>query len=365
MNILHTEWSNDLGGQEKRVLYEADGLNKRGFNCIIACREKGKINVEAEKLGIKTYKLPFKSFHDLFTISKLLRIIKKEKIDIVNTHSGIDSWVGSIACKLAKSPVLVRTRHINIALKKNFLNFVHYLPAMYITCGENIRHNLINKCGFSADNVISIPTGISSEFFCNHSEEDIIKTQKALNLTEREIVISNVGILRGVKGHDIFLKAARIVLNSFSNTKFLLVGDGPKRKRLEELAKELDITDNVIFTGYINDIRGIYSISDITVLSSRSEGVPQSVLQAMACSVPVVAARVGGVPEIIENEKTGILVEPEDPQDLASGIMRLINNYPFREDISTRAKAYVIENHSMSIMLDKIEGLYKHLLNNK
>jgi glycosyltransferase involved in cell wall biosynthesis len=356
--ILHTEWSDGLGGQEKRILSELTGMSKRGHYVALACKENARIKKEAEKIPVDIFTLPMRKPYDIESIIKLTKIIKKINFDIVNTHSGVDSWIGGIASKLAGVKVLIRTRHLNIPLKRNLLNFVHYLPDMYVTCGENMRNNLIKNCGFPKEKVVSISTGISSEFF-EIKKDPEMKTKYGLK--NNAIVITNVGILRSVKGHEVTLKAVRHVVDKFPDAVFFFAGDGPRKRALEKMADELGISSQVIFAGFINNIKNVYSFSDIIVLSSWSEGLPQSILQAMASGIPVVATKVGGVPEIVFHEKTGILVQPGDFESLSNGIIRLLKDHVLREQIINNARELVINEHTLTRMLDKTESLYNDL----
>src|SRR5208283_5419392 len=200
MRILHTEWSDALGGQEKRILAECSGLIERGHYAAIACREVARIREEAQKKSIDVITFPFKSTSDVETIAGLVRHIKGNAYDIVNTHSGKDSWVGGIAAKLARVPVLVRTRHLDIPLRRNIFNFIHYLPDIYISCGENMRNTLVAGCGFPSDKVVNISTGVSDNFF-TVKRNPMLK--KKFGFEEDAFVIANVGIFRRVKAHQV------------------------------------------------------------------------------------------------------------------------------------------------------------------
>jgi glycosyltransferase involved in cell wall biosynthesis len=289
----------------------------------------------------------------------LTRFLNNNRFDVVNTHSGVDSWIGGVASRVARIPVLARTRHLNIPLKRNLLNFVHYLPDVYITCGGNMRSNLVSNCGFPADKVVSIPTGVGSEFF---NVKKSVEAKFRYSLLPDSPVITNVGVLRSVKGHEITLRSVKAVVDIFPNAKFLIVGDGPRKEALLHFTKELGIAKHVIFTGFIEDIPEIYSFSDVAVLSSLSEGLPQSLLQAMAAGIPVVATKVGGVPEVVIHERTGLLVESGDHEGLAKGIIRILQNRDDAERMSRAAKELVLSEHTIDKMIDKIEGLYKKLL---
>jgi len=359
MRILHTEWSDGLGGQERRVLAELTGLAGRGHDLFLVCRAEARIRAEAERQGIGVFPLPLKSPFDLTSILKLRTLLKEQGIEIVNTHSGVDSWIGALAAKLAGVSLLVRTRHLNIPLRRSVLNFVHYLPDLYITCGENMRNTLVGQCGFPGNRVVSIPTGVSMEFF------DVARNtgaKKEFGLDPFALVITNVGILRRVKGHETTFRAVPDIVREFPQARFLIVGDGPRRAELGRMVDELGIREYVRFTGFIEDIGKIYSFTDVAVLSSWSEGLPQSVLQALACAVPVVATRVGGVPEVVLHEKSGFLAEPGDHAGLAQEIIRVLREPEKARQTALAGRELVRNGHSVKHMLDQLENLYAGML---
>jgi glycosyltransferase involved in cell wall biosynthesis len=362
MKILHTEWSDGLGGQEKRVLAELIGLAGRGHEVSLVCRHEGRIRAEAEKHGIRVFTLPLKRPLDVSSILRLRAIIKEHGVEIVNTHSGVDAWIGALAAKLAGAPLLVRTRHLNIPLRRSIINFVHYLPDLYITCGENMRHTLVDDCGFPADRVVSIPTGVDERFF-NVKRNPELRARYGLG--DRAPVVVNVGILRRVKGHEVTLKAAKAVLQSIPEARFLIVGDGPLRQSLEKMMEELGMGGAVMFTGFVEDVADIYAAADVAVLSSWSEGLPQSMLQAMAAGVPVVATRVGGVPEVIVDGLNGVLVGAGDDTAMAAGIVKLLRDKNLARDMALKAGETVREGHSLDRMLQKTEQVYQDFLRRK
>ncbi len=359
MKILHTEWSDGFGGQERRVLAEARGLSRRGHHLAIACRQNSWIRGEAEKEGLETYVLPMRSQFDLPSMLRLRRILKQNRFEIVNTHSGVDSWIGGIAAKLAGVPGLVRTRHLDIPLRRNMLNFVHYLPDRYITCGEAMRRTLVRDCGFPEHRVVSIPTGVDERFF---QIERHAGRKREFGIAPGSPMVANIGILRKVKGHEILLAAVPGILKSFPDVCFLLVGDGPRRAALEAKAAELGISGHVRFTGFIDDVSGILSCADVVVNSSWSEGLPQSVLQALAAGVPVVATAVGGVPEVVRDGDTGILVPPGDHDALATGVSRMLARPSDLADVLRRGRELVTERFSLAGMLNQTERLYRDVL---
>ncbi|GAQ94583.1 glycosyltransferase [Thermodesulfovibrio aggregans] len=364
MRILHTEWSEGYGGQERRILLECKGFKARGHYVAIACRPQARLYKWAKKEGIEVFEVPFHKALDFKSIFKLIKIIREKNIEIVNTHSGIDSWCGGLAAKLASVSVLVRTRHLSLPLKRNIFNFIHYMPDMIITCGENMRKNLIKNCGFPPDKLISIPTGVENKFF------SIIRDKSLKNkygLKEDTPVIVNIGILRREKGHEITLRAFKLVLEKIPEAMLLIVGDGPSKPRILKEVENLNLNNKVIFTGFIDDPSEVLAFADIFVMSPWpiSEGLPQSLLQAFAAGVPAVATCVGSIPEVLIDNKTGLLIKPGDYRAMADSIIKMLYNYKWALELALQGKKIVEEKYSEKVMISKLENLYKELLKRK
>ena len=147
VHILHTEWSNGAGGQERRILSESVGMLKRGHRVTIATGAQCWIAGEARRLGIAVEICPMRGKADLRAIRALIKFCRRENVDILHTHSGIDSWIGGIAAKFAGVPA-VRTRHLFLPLRYNPINFVHYLFDRFFALGETMRTMLVDECGF-------------------------------------------------------------------------------------------------------------------------------------------------------------------------------------------------------------------------
>jgi glycosyltransferase involved in cell wall biosynthesis len=360
MRILHTEWSDGWGGQERRIIAEMAGMARRGHHIVLATRPHAKIAAKAREANIGVIELPFSRRTDLGSILRLARYLKRERIDVANTHSGVDSWIGGLAAKLAGTPVLVRTRHLNLPLKRNLLNFVHYLPDRIITCGEGMRRHLAEGCGFPPGQLVSIPTGIDFAAFSPRKSRDAVREE--LRLREGDFVVLMVGIIRGVKRHEIALKATKQLLAAVPRAQLVLAGEGPMQPDMERLARELGIADRVHFLGHRDDVPDLMAAADVLLLTSRSEGVPQAVTQALGLGLPVVATKVGGVPELIEHERTGLLIPPENPEAAAEALTRIAQDRDWAAKLGTAGREHVLAHFSLEAMLDHTEQLFVELL---
>ena len=360
MRILHTEWSDGWGGQECRILCEMEGMVQRGHEVTLATRDHTKIAIAAADAGIPVMLLPFRGRMDHRSILPLARYLRRGQFDVVNTHSSVDSWIGGLAAKLAGTPVLVRTRHLHLHLKRNWLNFVHYMPDKLITCGENMRRKLVNDCNFPADEMVSIPTGIDFTKFTSRSKETGLRQD--LGLAENAFVVLIVGVIRSVKRHEVALRAMALLLTKCPDAQLVVAGDGPMRMNMEKLAAELRITHHIHFLGHRSDIPDLMAMADVLLLTSRSEGVPQAVTQALGMRLPVVATDVGGVGELIENEHSGLLIPPEDPAAAATALARLEQDKELALRLGEAGWEHVNHHYSLNTMLDKTEALLAELL---
>lgn len=360
MRILHTEWSDGFGGQERRILAEMTGMRARGHDIWLATRAEAQLHTAAEAAGIPTLHLPLRGAADLASAARLARQLRRLRIDVVNTHSGIDSWVGGIAARWARSPVLLRTRHLNNPLRRGWTNFVHYLPDRIIACGEAVRTRLVDECGFPAAQVVSIPTGIDFARFRPARPRHSVRA--ALGLDDTDELLLMVGVLRGVKRHLLALEAIHRLGERRPRLQLVLAGDGPMREEIAARAETLGLTGRVHFLGHRDDVPDLMGAADGLLLSSRSEGVPQAVTQELGMGLPVVATDVGGVPELIRQEDTGLLVPTEDADAMAAALDRVFTDPGWAKTLGERGRAHVHAHFSLDAMLDTTERLCDDLL---
>lgn len=362
--ILHTEASKGWGGQEIRIITEAEGLIKRGHRIIIAAPPDARIIKQAKVRDIEAVPLLMEKFSVFGPIKKLMDIISKYEIDIVNTHSSRDSWLASIASRLSsKKPVIIRTRHLSTPISNNPLSRMVYnhLPHKIITTGESIKDSMIEKNNFNPDKIVSIPTGIDLEIF--KAGKTGANIRRAFNIPARAPLIGMVSVLRSWKGHIYLLEAVPNVIKKNPNTRFLIVGDGPYRDVIEEKIKKMGIERYVIMAGHREDIPEILSAIDFLVFPSyANEGVPQAILQAFAAGKTVIASNAGSVSEVVLNNRTGILIPSRNSSILAKRIIELLKNKDKRKKMAFAGRKLVESGYSLEAMLNKIEKIYNELM---
>ncbi len=357
--ILHTEWSEGWGGQELRILAEMKIHRQMGHRLYLLCPPETRLEREAQALGIRVFRRKIKQPWDLGAIRYVRSLVAELGVEILHTHSSVDSWAGALAARWAKTPALVRTRHISVPVKRPGLNRLYYFPDAIITAGGHIRRDLLRTHQIPAARVISIPTGVDTAAFSPRPPDRELK--KSLGLAEGAPVISLVAVLRTQKRHEIVIGAARRVIAAFPQARFLFVGEGPGRGRIEKAIAEQGLEDFFILTGHRTDIPEILALTDVGVISSSAEGVPQFLLQALAMARPVVATRVGGIPEIVTPGVDGRLIPPEDPGALAEALVDLLGDPQQGRRLGSAGRALVERDHTLERMGEKVLQVYQQV----
>jgi glycosyltransferase involved in cell wall biosynthesis len=367
LTILHTESSLGWGGQEFRILLEAAALRKRGHRLLIAAAPDGHILKRAQEQGFETFTVPFKGAFHLPSIIRLRGLLTAQRVDVLNTHSSIDSWCGGIAACFAPRVRVVRTRHLSIPVKRNLPTRWVYTRAAHaiITTGEALREQMIRDNGFDGSRIVSIPTGADLERFdpaLHHGG----KLRTELGIADDEQVVGTIAMLRRMKGHHVLFDALAAAVAELPRLRLVLVGDvtndSPVKAELKAQAERLGIAGRVVWAGYREDIPAVLAGLDCVVLpSTKDEGVPQSLTQALAMGRPAIATAVGAIGEIIQDGRTGLLVPPNDAPALARALVSVFADPQAAQRRAAAGQALVRSRYSVAAMADQVETLFDRL----
>ncbi len=361
INVLELVDNLEIGGAENVVKMLAEGFDKEKFNIIVCSISIGGFYVnELRKKGIKVYVLNKKHGIDFSIISKIRKVIRKEKIDIIHTHLWTADLWGRFAAILERKKVISTAHNVEIWKKKHHKLIDRLLaPFTYkiVAVSNEVKNFYINKIGIDKRKLLTIHNGIDIKYIKpNKSKDEMLK-----KLGIKGQVVGIVGRLHPQKDHKNFLKAVRLVLKEIPNTNFLIVGNGLLRKELEDYVRKLKIDDNVKFLGLRKDIYNIFNIMDVNVLSSIHEGHPIVLLEAMFLKIPSVVTRVGGNPELIEDGRNGFVVPSRDSEALAKSIVKLLKNKNLREKFGEGSRIKIEKNFSSDKMIEKYEMLFNHI----
>jgi glycosyltransferase involved in cell wall biosynthesis len=350
LRILHTEASVGWGGQELRILTEAQFFRARGHEVMIAANADSEIAANAARFGVPVTVLPLKR-RSLPGVLAMRRLLKDWRPDVVNPHSSVDSWLVALArIGLDPRPRVVRTRHLSAHVPRNVASrWVYNRGADFVmTTGEAIVDALSADGFMPRAKLAAVPTGIDADVF---RPGDKAAARAALGLPRDKVLFGIVATLRSWKGHAFLLDALKAAGDP--RLHVVIVGDGPQQQNLETQVAALGIASQVTFTGRQTDVADYMRAFDVFVLPSyANEGVPQALLQAMACGLPVIACPVGGIPECTRGLDSVTLVPPKDAAALAAAMMKVAASPPDAGALQ-RARDRVVAEHSREIMYER------------
>ena len=355
--ILHTESSHGHGGQEIRTLAETRWLIDHGWRALIVCQPDSPLLAEARASSIPVEAVRMGSATDIGAIVRLRRLMRERGVSLVHTHSSVDSWLGGLAAKSLGRPV-VRSRHVSIPIRRRRA-LVYRLADRIITSGEGVRAMVIGA-GITPERVVAISAGVDSARFHPGVSGKAVRDELGLGAAPMVGLVANV---RGSKGHNVFLDAARAVLTAAPETRFLIVGDGVGFEDVKGRVRQLGLEARVHLTGFRRDIPEVMAALDVLALPSiRSEAIPQVIPQALAVGTPVVASTVGGSPELIRDGENGRLVPPADPAALAAAILELLRE-PERARAMARAGQVMVQaRYTIDATMARTTAVYRELL---
>ena len=360
LTIVHTESSMGWGGQEIRTLTEAAGFLARGHRVVVYAAPGSRIVAEAPRFGVPAVTLPI-GRKRLRGLRSLVRTLREHPVDIVNAHSSTDAWLDALACLWLErtgraAPVLVRTRHVSIAVPNDRATRWLYrkATARVVTTGEALREQLIRDNGLDAARVDSVPTGIDAATFAPLSRET---ARRELGLPARAPLVGIVATLRSWKGHRFLVDAMPLLRHD--DAQLVIVGDGPQRAALEAQVARLQLRGHVTFAGQQPDVARWLCALDVFVLPSyANEGVPQALLQAMFAAIPCVTTDAGAIPEIARDGDTARVVRREDAAALADAIDAVLDDRDGSLAMARRARCFVLPRFGVETMLDRMEAVF-------
>jgi glycosyltransferase involved in cell wall biosynthesis len=363
IKVLHTEWSDGWGGQEIRILAESKAFILKGYDVFIAAQPNSKLFERSNQEEIPTFGIKMNKGMNIISIIKLIKFIRKNCIDIVHTHSSVDSRTAGIAAKIAGAKV-IRSRHISIPISKSYLTWWQYmkLADRVIVSGRDIRNTMIQDNKMISDQVISAPAGVDVEQFSVNRNLDDIRPN--YNLDNSHFVVGIVSVLRSWKGHQYLIEAIRELTGFIPNIRLIIVGDGPQKQNIEKLIQELGMKDYIVLTGHQTDPAPFYQAMDVMVLPSYAgEATSQVLPQAMLMGRPVISTDTGGLSEVVVHNQTGLIVPVKNSKKIGEAIQLLFSDSDLRTKLSEQGRAHAIKNFTFDKMIETTEQVYLDVIN--
>jgi len=367
MKILHVIPSLDMGGAEQLCLNLASAQKSLGHDvsvcCIMTPPEKGALYKKAGNLGIRCYYTYCKQEPRVIPVIKFIRFLRRLSPDVVQSHLPRTNSCTAVSARIAGIKCIIATFH-NPLIWKNKRQKKWGIRTMRLQDGifcdaEYIRSRLIKLCPKTKERIrVVYPSLPFRKSRVDTTEVASFKDKWGLRETDR--IVGIVARLAKVKDHETFLNTAQIVLKKNPAVKFLIAGHGPLKETIINKIAQMGLKQSILALGYVPCLELFLSTLELFVLSSLSEGFPLSILEALSKGIPVIATRVGGIPEIIQPGENGFLFEPKHPEEAAEYILKILENQILFDRMKKKAMQS-IEPFSIEVMAKKTIQYYKEL----
>lgn len=357
------------GGGERYLEVLMARLDRTRFRPLLICPESGPFVEIMQGHGVPTRIIHLAPLVNPLALFRLVRLLAREQVTILQTHGARSNAYGQVAGRLAGVPIIISTVHNSLLdyrigpLKRwlylTVLRRTSHLADLIICVSEELRQHTIVDVRTSSDRTVTVHNGIDMTRFQGRSSRATIRNELGVGDDPLLVVIAR---LTEQKGHRYLLEALPSLIATWPKLRCLVVGEGELRDALMELAARLGVASSCVFTGARADIPDVLAGADVVLLPSVSEGFPFVLLEALAMGRPVVASRVNGVPELIEDRKTGRLVPPRDSQALARVIRELLLDPPQAAAMGEEGRRVVQERFTADGMVAQTVALFESVL---
>jgi len=360
MFSLHIDTARSWRGGQNQVLLTVLGMRALGHRAMLVAHAAGELRQRAKE-GLDLVPLTPKTEMDLAAAWRLSRLIKQLGPDIVHAHDphgvAMAALALSMSTQLAKPP-LVAARRVDFHLKGNALSRWKYRQVDCFVCASDAIRAMLVADGVPAARAVTVHEGID---LGRVEAAPVADLHAELWLPHHAPLVGNVAALVPHKGQRHLIEAAAIVIQKVPDARFVIAGEGELRPQLERLIKERHLEKHVFLAGFRPDILSVHKAFDIFVMSSITEGLGTSLLDAMACGKPIVATTAGGMPEVVADGRTGILVPPRDHETMAAAIVRLLTDEKARAEMGAAGLARVRTLFSAERMVQDTLAVYRRV----
>jgi len=358
MKILHIDTGKEWRGGQRQAFFLHEGLLESGVDSVLVCNELGQL-CKKDTPGI--FPVSFKGEADLGFLSELKAIIKHERPDIVHTHDAHALTPALFASVTTSGFKLINTRRVDFSINKGFISRKKYNNAKVnrvVAISEAIKDILVVD-GVKPEKVPVIYSGVRFPKSINFLK--VLEIKEKYGITGNEFILGNVANFADHKDHYTLLRAFDIFCKIVDDSKLILVGDGPMFEEIQEFAKSLDCFNNIVFTGYTDDVYEHIALFDIFCMSSKTEGLCTSIIDALFMGKPTVATAAGGIPELVKHNFNGLISEVGDASMFATNLLLIFEDEVLEEKFAGNAFHSSLK-FSDGAMVYKYIDLYKELM---
>ena len=363
MFSLHIDTARSWRGGQNQVLLTVNGLRESGHRAALVAHPDGELRRRAQE-GLELIPIASRSEMDLAAAWRLARVLRRLEPDVIHAHDPHAVAMAALALSMSTSvrtpraPALVAARRVDFHLKSNsFSRWKYRQVDCFVAASEAIRQMLVAD-GVSADRTATVHEGIDLQ----HVEAaPPVNVHETFWLPHEAPVVGNVAALVPHKGQRYLIEAAHRVVQEIPDARFIVLGEGELRAPLERQVQEHHLGKHVLLPGFRTDVLGCMKSFDVFAMSSVTEGLGTSLLDAMACERAIVATRTGGIPEVVEDGVTGLLVPPRDAEALAKAIRTLLTDRALRERLGKAGLRRVRERFTVDRMVAATLRVYARL----
>lgn len=370
ISIIHFITDLSIGGAQRMLCNILPHFDRRKFEPVVVCLFGGDslIAEGMKNSGIKVIDLQMKNKLDIYAIWRFYNLLRKEKPIILHSSLFHASIIARVVGKLVKVPIIITWRH-NIDHGNDIREWINKVTSSWDDCviavSNAVKESEIKSTGVNSEKVVVINNCIDTRIYARINGFEKKRIKNDLGIPEKAFLIGSIGRLHTKKGFNVLLQSFKKIKESIPNSWLIIVGEGELRESLEEIAQDLEISEFTIFTGILNNIPEILGIIDVFVMSSHSEGMPLVILEAMASQLPVVATSVGGIPEVISNNQTGLLIPPNDPGSIVDRVIQIYNDNNLSKSLGKAGQERIKFSFDVIPITNQIENLYSDLLSKK
>lgn len=361
MYSLHVDTARSWRGGQNQVLVTVLGLRAAGHRAMLVAHPDGELRRRAEE-GLELLPLVPRTEMDLSAAWRLSRAIKQLRPDVVHAHDPHGVAMSALALSMSTQPKrapLVASRRVDFRLKKHALSQWKYDQVDRFICASDAIRRILIADGVAASRTVTVHEGID---LAHVAAAPPINLHEDLWLPHGAPIVGNIGALVPHKGQRHLVEAAALVVRQVPDARFVIAGEGELRSSLEHQIRHLGLEKHVVLAGFRPDVLSVLKAFDLFVMSSLTEGLGTSLLDAMACGKPIVATTAGGIPEVVQDGRTGVLVPPRDHDAMAAAIVKLLKDPSLRRRMGDAGLSRVNATFSAERMVAETLSVYEDVV---
>lgn len=361
MKVLQLSSEKSWRGGEQQIAYLISYLRSQGVEVVVCSRKDSAFSAWCRKNEVKYYELGFKNGLDFTTARRIKKIARQEKVNLINAHSGKSHSLVYWACRMGLKISVVVHRRVDFPLKTRGISLAKYNLAQVraIVCVSQAIASMVKSAVKNPDRVKTIHSGINPDRFSHNPATGYL--HEKFQISKDKPLIANVSALSPHKDYPTFLKVVHEIVKRGAFCHFLIVGDGPDADEIKAMAHKMKLDSHLTFTGFRDDVPQIFREISLFLITSKTEGLGTTVIDALFNKIPVVATRAGGIPELVEDGNQGFLCPIGDYKCLAYRVSELLDSPPMRDEMAQRA--FEKSKHFTSDKMgEKVLAIYREIL---